>query len=222
MQFTFDELVAHGVAIGLANLSVQSVAVSLGVTPAAVYRRVKSRLELETLVGEAILAKLVIAAEDDLTAAQYLVTFAMQLRAFCLANPGVANYMQQVFPRGEAGVALLMAGIAAMEPRGHDIHSSIILLSSTASITVGLVIGQENQSQYFDKHGWDNPDAVAAAVMKPAALLQAEPLFSAVTHAQYFEFLISAVVDGLLAHLPAETNTADWLIQRLATLKGQD
>lgn len=223
-QFTFEQLIEHGIKIGLADLSIQSVATSLGVTPAAVYRRVKSRLELETLIGEAILSAWVIHDEAPHTATQHLVNFGVQLRALCLAHPGTARYMQHEFPRGSAGLALLTAEVNALVKRGYDAEGGIVLSGAIASITVGQVIGEENRAQHFLQHERQPPDPATAdpssIVAQDADLRLADAHLPRVAYDQYFHLLISAVADGLVANLPPTTDTAQWIRHRLDTLEG--
>lgn len=218
-QFTLDDLVRHGVNIGLADLSIQAVANALNVTPAAVYRRVKSRFELETLVGEAILARLIIQDNPAHDASQHLVSFGLQLRAFCLANPGTAHYIQQDFPRGPSGLALFVAQIEALTKRGYDIQGSIVVAASIASITVGQVIGQESQSKRLQE---TESLMLDMAQLPPpyAAISAAEATLPRVTHGQYFELLLTAVADGLVTNLPVGTDTVSLLQERIHHLKG--
>src|SRR5687767_11307903 len=94
--FTLQDIVAAGVRIGLAELTVHAVASALDVTTAAIYRHVAGRSELETLVSEAVLDGLSLHDDPAEPAVEHLVSFAQQLRDFTLAHPGSAEYLQRL------------------------------------------------------------------------------------------------------------------------------
>ncbi|MFG1947192.1 TetR/AcrR family transcriptional regulator C-terminal domain-containing protein [Nonomuraea sp. NPDC048826] len=199
--FALGDIVAAGVRIGLAELTVQKVADALGVTTAAVYRHVPSRSALENLVGEAILAELTLADDPAHSTAEHLVSFGAQLRRFVLAHPGSADYFQRLFPRGASGVRLLETQVAALGRRGYDPAAATVLSSAIATISLGLVVAEESRTA----HGRDEPGGAgeALAAMTGSPVLR-EALAGIPDHTadDYFVLLLTAAADGLAAHLP--------------------
>ncbi|MEV6522725.1 TetR/AcrR family transcriptional regulator [Longispora sp. NPDC051575] len=203
--FAMEDVVAAGVRIGLANLTVQGVARALGVSSAAIYRHVPGRLALERLVGETILADLDLPDDPALPARAHLLAFAVDLRRFALAHPGTAGYLQRLFPRGPSGGRLLEAQIAALGPRGFDPAAATVLCSSTAMIALGLTANDEARAAQTA----DDPAGTEAEIQEALALLAASPVLREahlalprLTPDEYFAVLMGAVVDGLLLNLP--------------------
>ncbi|MCG8918813.1 TetR/AcrR family transcriptional regulator [Actinokineospora sp. PR83] len=198
-------IVAAGVRVGLAGLTVQAVAAELGVTSTAVYRRVPSRQALERLVGEAVLADLVITDDPTRSTTEHLVSFAGELRAFTLAHPGAAAYFQRVFPRGASGVRLLEAEVAALGNRGYAPEAAVVLSSAVARTALGHAAAQEAR----EAAAAANPDAAGAEVEAALAAVASSPVLAA-AHARIpitseerqFHLLMTATVAGLVAALP--------------------
>lgn len=204
-RFTTDDVVAAGVRAGLADLTVQRVASALGVTSAAIYRHVPNRLALERLVGEAILDRLTIADDPEQSTRDYLLSFAAQLRRFTLAHPGTADYLQGLFPRGAAGARLLEEQIVALGRRGYDAAAATALGSATAFLALGVVITEEARAARAAAEPADSEAEIqeALAVLGRSPVLRAMlSSIPAVTPDEYFHVLLTAVVDGLLLHLP--------------------
>ncbi|SHG81696.1 TetR/AcrR family transcriptional regulator [Streptoalloteichus hindustanus] len=205
-QVSLDLIVDAGRRIGLPELSVQSVAAALGVSGAAVYRHVPSRLALERLVGEAILDELTLTDDPAEPVAAHLVRFATELRHFTLAHPGTAGYLQRMFPRGTSGTRLLTAEVAALGRRGYDPAAAVVLTSAVATIALGLADAEEARAALAasDPHAVEvEARAVSAAIDAVPLLRTAQAALPAVTSEEYFRVLLSAVVDGLVGRLPA-------------------
>lgn len=196
--FALPDVIAAGVALGLSDLTVQAVADALGVTPAAIYRHVAGRAELETLVGEAIFAGLELpdAPEDD--AAAQLVAFGERLREFTLARPGSAAYLQRLFPRGPSGVRLLEAQIGALGGRGYSPAAATALSSAVATVTLGAVIAEEARSTVDE----DTAQKALAAMSASAPVMAAVAGLPEHTPGDYFRLLLTATARGLVALLP--------------------
>ncbi|MEV6971434.1 hypothetical protein AB0M47_40705 [Hamadaea sp. NPDC051192] len=199
--FTAEDLVEAGVRIGLADVTVQAVATALGVTTAAVYRRVPSRAALETLVGEAVLDGLVLTDDPGHSTVEQLVGFAARLREFTLANPGTAQYFLGLFPRGRSGVRLLEQQIVALGRRGYDPAAATALSSAMATVALGATVAeQEREVAHRD------PVAVetALAAMAGSALVQqAVAGLPPHTPEDYFMLMVTALATGLVAAYPA-------------------
>ncbi|MEV4219190.1 TetR/AcrR family transcriptional regulator [Nonomuraea sp. NPDC049725] len=198
-MFTLDDVVEAGMRIGLVELTMQKVADALGVTTAAVYRHVPSRSALESLVGEAILAKLELVDDPAEPAAAHLVSFASQLRRFTLGHPGTALYFQRLFPRGASGVRLLEHQIAALGRRGYDPSAATVLSSAIATITLGVTVGEQERAALLESPA---ADEAMAAIAGSDLLRQAAAGIPAHTPEDYFVLMITATAEGLVAQLP--------------------
>ncbi|MEV0589522.1 TetR family transcriptional regulator [Nonomuraea sp. NPDC050310] len=203
--FTTDDVIAAGVRIGLADLTMQAVAEALGVTTAAVYRHVRSRAALDSLIGEAVLDGLVLTDDPALPTAGHLVRFAGQLRDFTRAHPGSAEYLQRLFPRGRSGIRLLEQQIGFLAGRGYDPAAATVLSSAIATITLGLAVADEARAARarLDPLGDEEAtraarDAMAASPLIQAALAGIPPH----TGDDYFALLLTSAAEGLVAHLP--------------------
>ncbi|MFC7109128.1 TetR/AcrR family transcriptional regulator [Nonomuraea rubra] len=100
-QIETADIVRAGRELGLRDLSMNAVAARLGVSSTALYRHVDGRWELERLVGESILAGLDFHDDPAHGPVRHLLSFALELRGFILRHPGLAAYVQTLFPRGE-------------------------------------------------------------------------------------------------------------------------
>lgn len=213
-SFTTGDVVAAGVRIGLADLTIQRVADALGVTSAAIYRHVPNRLALERLVGEAILDRLTIADDPAQSTRDYLLGFAVQLRRFTVAHPGTAGYLQRLFPRGPVGARLLEEQIAALGRRGYDPAAATALGSATAFLALGFVLTEEARAAQAAADPADDEAEIreARAVLERSPILRATlPELPTVTLDEYFLVLLTAAVDGLVLHLPAGRPVAELL-----------
>ncbi|UBU13033.1 TetR/AcrR family transcriptional regulator [Nonomuraea gerenzanensis] len=198
-SFTREDVIEAGTRIGLVRLSMQSVADALGVTTAALYRHVSSRSELETLVGEAILAELTLVDDPADPPAAHLAGFAMQLRRFTLGHPGTAQYLQRLFPRGPSGLRLLEHQILALGRRGYDPAAAVALSSAMATMAIGATVAEQDRASLLDTPAAEQ----ALAVMAGSELLrQARVGIPEHTAEDYFMFIISAAAEGLVARLP--------------------
>ena len=144
-QIEVADIVRAGREVGLRELSLNAVASRLGVTSAALYRHIDGRWGLERLVGESILSELELIDDPERSTVPHLLATAVQLRAFILEHPGLAAYLQTLFPRGEGGRRLLAGSTAALERRGYTADAAIVLCSAVASVTIGFAAAEEAQ-----------------------------------------------------------------------------
>lgn len=136
-----------GLRLGLRDLTVPAVAAELGVTAAALYRHVDGKFGLETLIGERILADLRLVDDPEHDIAQHLLSSAAQLREFLLAHPGMAGYVQVLFPRGPAGEALIAAEVSSLVERGCTPDAAVMACTTVALIVISLAAAEENRAQ---------------------------------------------------------------------------
>lgn len=144
-QVEVDDVVRAGRQIGLRDLSLSAVAGMLDISSTALYRHVDGRWGLESLVGESILADLELRDDPRLGIVPHLLDTAMQLRAFILQHPGLAVYVQTLFPRGQGGRQLLASASLALQRRGYEADAAIVLCSAVASIVIGYAAAEDAQ-----------------------------------------------------------------------------
>lgn len=203
---TVDEILRVGRKLGLKRLSLNAVATELGVTTTALYRHVDGRWGLERLVGESLLAELVLHDDpaDDLE--HHLVTFGLQLRAFTRTRPGLASYLQLLFPRGESGARLLADEVDALTSRGYAADAAMVLSGAVASVSIALSVSEERRAEAAEgaQRGSFGAEEQAAAER-----LGTDPRFAAalpelpvVSTPEYIELLLAASVRGMVAAAP--------------------
>ncbi|WP_110797769.1 TetR/AcrR family transcriptional regulator [Mycolicibacterium setense] len=194
------DIVAAGRELGMRNLSINAVAARLGVSATALYRHISGRWELERLVGESLLAELEFVDDPARSVEDHLLAFGVSLHRYALTYPGLAAYMQVLFPRGEAGARLLADEIAALGRRGYTAEAAALLSSSVAVLAIGLAAQHELKAE---ASGGDDGfvlerDAAAERLAGDAALGPVHTAGMQLRSPQYLEFLMTALIRGLL------------------------
>ncbi|MFD4366639.1 TetR/AcrR family transcriptional regulator [Rhodococcus sp. NPDC058521] len=198
-----DDIVRVGRQVGMARLSLAAVAAELGVSTPALYRHIDGRWELERLVGESLLADLELQDDPADGPQRHLFSFAMQLRDFVLARPGLATYMQVLFPRGASGRALLTTEMNMLTARGYAPQAAITLASAVASLTIGLIVAEERPAAAADPAGYERElVAVTSAIFEDPVLGPAHVGLPVVTPEEYTKALMTAAISGLVAAAP--------------------
>lgn len=87
---TVEKIIRVGREIGFADLSIKEVARRLGVTPAAIYKRIASRQELNFLVASAIFSELQI-PRDEGNLRDFLLRIGVTLYKVYIDNPGLVE-----------------------------------------------------------------------------------------------------------------------------------
>ncbi|WP_051576140.1 TetR/AcrR family transcriptional regulator [Streptomyces sp. Tu 6176] len=198
-----------GREIGLAGLTLQGVASRLGVAAAALYRYVDGKAGLDRLVGESLLAELRVPDPPE-DAAAHLLRFAVTLREFVLDRPGMARYLQELFPRGASGARLLAAEITALTGRGYPPDVAAVVCSSVAGFAIAQAAAQERQTAYLtgDAGGAGGARGERQLAESRALLFSEEVLARAhaglpeVSPTDYFRLVVTAYIRGLVAAAP--------------------
>ena len=199
---TLDDVVAIGRDLGMRRLSINAVASRLGVTATALYRYVEGRWDLERLVGESLLAELDLRDDPTADTAEHLLSFAVQLRDFTAGHPGLATYLQVLFPRGDVGRRLLAAEVAALSRRGYSAEAAILLSSAVATLVISLAAREESNA---GATGGDHAtgfeaerDAIADRLAGDPQLGAAHGCVSQVSNAEFVRLLLAASIRGLV------------------------
>lgn len=216
------DIVEAGRDLGMRNLSINGVAARLGVSATALYRHISGRWELERLVGESLLAELVLTDDPDRSIEEHLLTFGVSLHGYALDHPGLAAYMQVLFPRGEAGARLLADEIAALGLRGYTAEAAALLSSSVAVLAIGLAAQHELKAE---ASGGDDGfvverDAAAERLAGDAALGPVHTAGMQLSSPQYLEMLMTALIRGLLTSVVPGRPITDIVAE--LTAKGED
>ncbi|WP_328471351.1 TetR/AcrR family transcriptional regulator [Actinoplanes sp. NBC_00393] len=204
-QIGRDDIVRAGRELGMSRLSVKAVAAALGVTPTALYRHVDGRFGLERVVGESILAGLTLRDDpaDDLE--PHLLSFALQLREFVLAHPGLARYLQILFPRGDSGRRLLTAEVEALVRRGYRPDAAVVVSGAVASLSIAMTASEESSvaAETEDLTGLDRErQAAVEQLATDAHLAAAHSVLPQVSRPAYVRMLLTAAIRGLIQVAP--------------------
>lgn len=193
-QICLEDIERVGAQIGLRDLTVQAVAAELGVTPAALYRHVDGKFGLETVVGERILTGLQIADDPGHDVAEYLTSAAVQFRQFLLDHPGLATYVQILFPRGPVGEGLMAGQVASLMQRGCRPDAAVMACTTVALIVISVAAAEETRR--------DHAEQIAGMQQRREQALQAY-VEQGLTETQmdadsYFTYVISSCLHGIL------------------------
>lgn len=207
---TVEQIERAGRERGLNDLTVHGVAASLGVTPAALYRHVDGRAGLERLVGESLLAELRIPDLPDDDARAHLLRFAVLLREFVLAHPGMSGYLQGLFPRGPAGATLLARQITALTRRGYAPGLASVICTTVAGLAIAQTAADERR---MTEPGTDDVARQyarsRALLVSDAVLAEAHANLPEVSTEELFRMVMTMCVDGVLAAAPPERSVAE-------------
>jgi AcrR family transcriptional regulator len=200
-----DDVVRAGRELGMQRLSINAVAVRLGVSATALYRHVESRWALERLVGESLLADLDLRDDPTADVEAHLLSFALQLRDFTAEHPGLAAYLQVLFPRGDAGARLLATEVEALSRRGYAADAAMVLGSAVATLAISLAAREENNA---NATGGDQAtgfaverDAAAERLAGDARLGAAHVGLPPVSDSEFVRLLLAASIRGLVAEI---------------------
>lgn len=200
-----DDVLRVGRELGMRRLSINAVAARLGVSATALYRHVENRWALERLVGESLLAELEPHEDPAQGIEQHLLSFGVQLWRFTVERPGLASYMQILFPRGDAGVRLLVAEVDALGRRGYAEDAAIVLSSAVATLAISLAAREESNTNATggdqDRFAVER-DAVAQRLAGDARLGTAHVGWPAMSSAEYVRLLLAASIRGLVGEIP--------------------
>ena len=207
-QIEEADIVRAGRELGLTGLSLKAVATRLSVSSTALYRHVDGRWGLERLVGESLMEELHLPDDPALDLVQHLVAFGTGLRAFALEHPGLAAYLQTLFPRGEGGRRVLAEEIEALGHRGYSPEAALVVCSGVASIAIGHAAAEETQRargaelQAQELTAWED-------VRADGRLDAAHRDLPQVDAAQYARLMLTIAVQGMVAAVPPGRPVAD-------------
>jgi AcrR family transcriptional regulator len=211
------------------RLSISAVASRLGVSATALYRYVNGRWDLERLIGEGLLGELVLRDDPTEDTERHLVSFGLQVQAFTAQHPGLASYMQVLFPRGEAGARLMGEEIGALCRRGYSPDAAMVLSSAVAMLAISLAAQEDDaQAQRAGIADAERPEGFEAEVGAAADRLADDEQLEAahealpqITGTQFVRLLLTASIRGLVATIPPG-RPIDEVVAELAAMGGDD
>lgn len=203
---TVNDVIRVGRELGMQRLSINAVAAQLNVSATALYRHVESRWALERLVGESLLAELELIDDPSHGIEQHLLAFGLQLWHFTVDHPGLASYLQVLFPRGDAGVELLVAEVNSLQRRGYTTDAAMVLGSAVATLALSLAAREvSNTSSTGGEQAMrfaQERDAVAERLTGHPRLGSAYRGLPELSSTQYVRLLLAASIRGLVAEIP--------------------
>jgi AcrR family transcriptional regulator len=107
-------IAAHGVDA----LTMRALATRLGVVPAALYRHVRNKEQLQDLTLDGVLAEVDHRLDPTLTWTEQITTLARRLRTVLENHPGVAGLLKIRDPLGPHSLALAEAFVAPLHAAG--------------------------------------------------------------------------------------------------------
>lgn len=201
-----DDVVRVGRELGMRRLSINAVAAQLGVSATALYRHVESRWALERLVGESLLAELELTDDADEDVERHLLSFGLQLWHFTVEHPGLASYLQVLFPRGDSGVRLLVAEVEALGRRGYAADAALVLSSAVATLAISLASREEsNASTTEGDHATGfalERDAITNRLAGDVRLGEAHIALPQLSSSEFVRLLLAASIRGLVGEIP--------------------
>jgi AcrR family transcriptional regulator len=200
---TVEEIVRVGRILGMRRLSVKGVANELDVSAAALYRHLEGRWELERLVGESLLAELELPDDPGEDTERHLLSFALRLREYALAHPGLASYLQVLFPRGEDGMRLLAAEVDALGRRGYAADAAVVLSGAVASLAISLAASEESDTEARQGEEFARERRSSAErVLSDERLGPAHADLPQVSTPDFVRLLLTASIRGLVSAAP--------------------
>jgi AcrR family transcriptional regulator len=201
-----DDVLRVGRELGMRRLSVNAVAAQLGVSATALYRHVESRWALERLVGESLLAELEPSDDPDDDTERHLLSFGLQLWQFTVEHPGLASYLQVLFPRGDTGMRLLVTEVNALSRRGYAEDAAIVLASAVATLAISLAAREESNAsttggEQADRFAVER-DAANQRLAGDKRLGAAHVGLPDLSTSKYVRLLLAASVRGLVGEIP--------------------
>lgn len=218
-QIETEHIVRAGRELGLRELSLNAVAAQLGVSATALYRHVDGRWALERLVGESILAELHFDDDPALGPVPHLLSTGLQLRAFILRHPGLAGYVQTLFPRGEGGRRLLGAAAESLVRRGYAMDAAIVLCSAVASVVIGYAATEDVQLARAEGLA-EQRQGVEAGLRTDASLGEAHRALPEIDADEYVRLWLGAAIGGFVDAAPPGRSTAE--IRTALSTAGRD
>lgn len=222
-QIEVDDIIAAGREIGLRDLSLNAVATRLGVSATALYRHVTNRWGLEQLIGESLLSDLHLRDDPDHDVQTQLLAFGAQFFDFVVEHPGLATYLQTLFPRGEGGRNLLAAESTALERRGYSTEAAIVLASAVAIQIIGHAATEDAQRTRRGTLSWEAQNEEAVEGLRSIdRLYQAHHRLPQLSTRRVARVMLAVTVRSVLDIFPPGRDVTEVIAELEAMTSGLD
>jgi AcrR family transcriptional regulator len=141
---TRERLVAEALTVistdGADALSMRALAARLGVVPGALYRHVRSKEQLCSLVVDGVLAEVDCQVDDSLAWTERVTVLAHRLRTVLEDHPGIAGLLKTRDPLGPHSLALAEAFLAPLQAAGLPEQETALAFSLIYDYTLGFAL----------------------------------------------------------------------------------
>jgi AcrR family transcriptional regulator len=142
---TSERVVAEALAViaeeGLGALTMRALAARLGVVPAALYRHVRSKEQLQDLVIDGVLAEVDYQGDGSPAWTVQLKTLAQRLRTVLEAHPGVAGLLKARDPLGPHSLELAEAFLRPLRAAGFADRDAGLAYFAVVDYVLGFEAG---------------------------------------------------------------------------------
>jgi AcrR family transcriptional regulator len=144
-SLTREHVVAEALTVigaaGVDALSMRALATRLGVVPAALYRHVRNKEQLQDLVLDGVLAEVDCTVDHRLAWTERVKVLAHRLRTVLENHPGTAGLLKTRDPLGPASLALAEAFLAALRAAGLPGRETGLAFCLVYDYTLGFALG---------------------------------------------------------------------------------
>src|SRR5919106_807379 len=144
-RLTRERVVTEALAViaedGIQALTMRHLAARLGVVPAAVYRHVRSKQQLQDLLLDGVLAEIDFNLDPALPWTERLTVLAHRLRRALEQHPGVAAILKTRDPLGPHSLALAEAILGPLQAAGFHGREAGLAFFLLVDYTIGFAVG---------------------------------------------------------------------------------
>ena len=131
-------------ATGGDGLSMRALAGRLGVVPAALYRHVRDKNQLQDLVLDGVLAEIDYRIDRPAGWTEQVTILAQRLRAVLESHPGIASLLKTRDPVGPHSLALAEAFLAPLHTAALPARQAALAYSLIYDYTLGFALSSPN------------------------------------------------------------------------------
>ena len=143
-RLTRERVVTEALAViaedGVQALTMRHLAARLGVVPAAVYRHVRSKQQLQDLLLDGVLAEIDFNLDPALPWTEQLTVLAHRLRQALEHHPGVAAILKTRDPLGPHSLALAEAILGPLQAAGFHGREAGLAFFLLVDYTIGFAV----------------------------------------------------------------------------------
>lgn len=140
-RISTDQIVKHALEAGVDGLSMHGVAKALGVSATALYRHVSSKEVLVAMCVDYVLTDMAEVNADNW--ADYLTTFARELRLALLKYPGSVAFIRQVGLTTPAALAQMDLALGKLKAEDFSAEGAFMAVAGVISHVTDMVMHEE-------------------------------------------------------------------------------